>query len=102
MVNKPMSDKASGNGAEKRDPEEKSDLPSGPEGKEIPVDPTAGDLLDPVERWWNEEIVEEQEGRRNRKVDSVSKEDSDPDFVEKPRVVPLQAIRPLTPILAEI
>ena len=42
MVNRPMSEKASGNGAKKRDPRNSQDDLSGPEGKEISLDPESG------------------------------------------------------------
>ncbi|MDF2377756.1 MAG: hypothetical protein P1U81_16080, partial [Verrucomicrobiales bacterium] len=103
-----MSEKASGNGAKKRDPRNSQDDLSGPEGKEISLDPESGDLLEPVERWWNEETEEEKEDRRNRKAEPGEKRvprEEPPASIEEPAreetsavVVPLESIKPLTPI----
>ncbi|MDF1861533.1 MAG: hypothetical protein P1U87_15050, partial [Verrucomicrobiales bacterium] len=54
-----MSKKASGKGEEndKSESSHSEDI-TGPEGVELSLDPESGDLLDPVERWWNEPVEE--------------------------------------------
>jgi len=65
-----MSDTASGKGGDRRDDEApEEDAPSGPEGEELPIDPDAGDELDPIERWWDDGGGE-REIPRNRKLDA--------------------------------
>ena len=63
-----MSEKASGN--EKR-PSKTPEKENKPIGDEVPVDPQAGDLLDPVDRWWSDAPTDEEgeESPRNRKLD---------------------------------
>lgn len=68
-----MSEKASGNENPSSESTEVEKAPSKvePIGEEVSVDPEAGDLLDPVDRWWSDSKEEktEEDGPRNRKLD---------------------------------
>lgn len=57
-----MSDKASGKEPDNRNPDFEDDDVTMPVGAEVPVDPEAGDQLDVVERWWDEEKTEDVSG----------------------------------------
>lgn len=46
------------------------DMPAGiPEGEELTIDPDSGELIDPVDRWWDDGERKKEEGPANRKLD---------------------------------